>query len=210
MTKRQTLAYDSAWPRFGVDPGGMLDFNKLFNRNNPTVIEIGFGMGKSLVDVAAAYPDINFIGIEVHPPGIGACLADAIDAGIDNLKIIAMDAVEVLQYMIPANSVQQVQILFPDPWHKKRHHKRRLINESFIELVTKKIIAGGYLRIATDWTPYADVIKEIMLQQSALTASPDSIGDIIKTRISVTKFEQRGHGLGHEITDFIYQKTAKY
>ena len=205
MTPRQTQAYDEAWPQYGLTPKGMLDLKAVFQRTAPIVIEIGFGMGQSLVALAKHRQDVNFIGIEVHPPGIGACMADAKLAGLTNLKIIQEDAITVLTSHVADHSVDQIQLLFPDPWHKKRHHKRRIIQPSFLQLVHQKLITGGFLRIATDWQPYADVIQDELDQQTGFIPAEHTMTGLVEARLGKTKFEQRGQRLGHDITDFVYQ-----
>ena len=133
MTKRQQTAIDDLWPTMGVDyQEKQLDFTELFGNDNPVVLEIGFGMGKSLIEMALNAPEKNFLGIEVHGPGVGACLADAGEAGVTNLRVMNHDAVEVLEHMIPEKSLSTFQLYFPDPWHKARHNKRRIVNETFI------------------------------------------------------------------------------
>ena len=152
ITQRQRQAISQYWSEYGIDlTDDLKDISACFKRAAPTVLEIGFGMGDSLVNLAASRSDINFIGIEVHPPGVGACVASAAEMGLTNLRVIKSDAIEVLTKHAANQSLAQVQILFPDPWHKKKHHKRRLIQPSLLSLLAKKMVSKGGLRIATDW-----------------------------------------------------------
>ncbi|MEC8375349.1 MAG: tRNA (guanosine(46)-N7)-methyltransferase TrmB, partial [Pseudomonadota bacterium] len=149
LTKGQEKALADYWPTMGIDyADAPLSLSDVFGRTAPVVVEIGFGMGKSLVEMAAASPDKDFIGIEVHRPGVGACLSDAGDQGVENLRVMEHDAVEVLKNMIPDGSLSRLQLFFPDPWHKKRHHKRRIVQGEFAELVRSKLAIGGCFHMA--------------------------------------------------------------
>lgn len=172
-----------------------------------TIVEIGFGMGSSLFTMAVNNPQCNYIGIEVHKAGVGSLVADLHDHQVSNVRVVAHDAVEVLQTKIQDNSLTGVQIFFPDPWHKKRHHKRRLIQPEFIKLLVKKIKPAGFIHCATDWQEYAEHILNILSSESALynqhaeggySPRPDSR--------PLTKFEQRGERLGHGVWDLIFIK----
>ena len=157
LTNAQGRALEEHWSTMGLNHSdGLLDFAKVFGNNNPVVLEIGFGMGKSLVEMAKAAPELNFIGIEVHRPGVGACIATAQENNVTNLKVYEHDAIEILADCIPAQSLTTVQLFFPDPWHKTRHHKRRLINEAFIEDLHRIIRPGGTFRFASDIIHYVD------------------------------------------------------
>ncbi|MCL6413985.1 tRNA (guanosine(46)-N7)-methyltransferase TrmB, partial [Pantoea agglomerans] len=157
------LALDNYWPVMGVEyQTELVDFNALFGRDAPVVLEIGFGMGASLVTMAAQHPEQNFLGIEVHLPGVGACLAAAQEAGISNLRVMCHEAIEVLMNMIPDGSLSMVQLFFPDPWHKARHNKRRIVQVPFVQLVQSKLKVGGVFHMATDWEPYAQHMLEVM------------------------------------------------
>jgi tRNA (guanine-N7-)-methyltransferase len=181
----------------------------VFGRRAETVLEIGFGMGHSLVAMAAAAPDKNFIGIEVHGPGIGACLLEAESRGVDNLRLYQHDAVEVLRDSIAADSLATVQIFFPDPWHKKRHHKRRLIQPEFVELLRSRLQLGGILHLATDWQPYAEHILEVLSKASNWRNLAGEKGYVPRPlERPLTKFEQRGERLGHGVWDLKFERTA--
>ncbi|HET8711872.1 MAG TPA: tRNA (guanosine(46)-N7)-methyltransferase TrmB [Spongiibacteraceae bacterium] len=185
---------------------GLLDCEKAFGRSAPTVLEIGFGMGASLLQMAQAASDKNFIGIEVHRPGVGKLLHDMADAGVDNIRVYCDDAVEVLQHCIADDSLDAVQIFFPDPWHKKRHHKRRLIQPEFVELLHRKLKTGGVLHAATDWQDYAEHILAVM--QAAPNFRNCAINDyaLRPDYRPKTKFEQRGERLGHGVWDIMFAK----
>ena len=163
LTKGQQHALDNYWPVMGVEYQAQpIDLVDLFGREGPVVLEIGFGMGASLVTMAGNNPQQNFLGIEVHSPGVGACLGSAHEAGVDNLRVMCHDAVEVLENMIPDNSLRMVQLFFPDPWHKARHNKRRIVQVPFAELVMRKLKLGGTFHMATDWESYAEHMLEVM------------------------------------------------
>ncbi|MDP3269200.1 MAG: tRNA (guanosine(46)-N7)-methyltransferase TrmB [Legionella sp.] len=183
------------------------DFAREFGRTADTVVEIGFGMGTSLATMAQQNSHINYIGIEVHKAGVGSLVADLHDHQIANVRVVAHDAVEVFQNQLADNSLAGVQIFFPDPWHKKRHHKRRLIQKEFISLLVKKIKPGGFIHCATDWQEYAEHILEVLESEPAL-ANQQAPGDYSPKPASrpLTKFEQRGERLGHGVWDLIYNK----
>lgn len=210
LTKGQQHALDTLWPAMGTDYQAQpLDLTALFGRAAPVTLEIGFGMGASLVTMAAAHPEQNFTGIEVHLPGVGACLASAQEAGVSNLRVMCHDAVEVLEQMIPDASLALVQLFFPDPWHKARHNKRRIIQAPFVELVGRKLAAGGIFHMATDWQPYAEHMLTVMAD-AAFFRNLSSTGDYVPRPASrpLTKFEQRGQRLGHGVWDLMFAKTV--
>ncbi|WP_074013054.1 tRNA (guanosine(46)-N7)-methyltransferase TrmB [Candidatus Sodalis sp. SoCistrobi] len=210
LTKGQQHALDTLWPTMGTDYQAQpLDLVALFGRAAPVTLEIGFGMGASLVTMAAAHPEQNFIGIEVHLPGVGACLASAQEAGVSNLRVMCHDAVEVLEQMIPDASLALVQLFFPDPWHKARHNKRRIIQAPFVELVGRKLAAGGIFHMATDWQPYAEHMLTVM-SDAAFFRNLSATGDYVPRPASrpLTKFEQRGQRLGHGVWDLMFAKTV--
>ena len=164
LTKAQEKALEDHWPTKGIDYAeAPLSLSEIFGRSAPVVVEIGFGMGKSLVEMAANAPEKDFIGIEVHRPGVGACLAEASEQGVENLRVMDHDAVEVLKNMIPDGSLSRLQLFFPDPWHKKRHHKRRIVQPEFVELVRTKLAIGGCFHMATDWEQYAEHMLDVCL-----------------------------------------------
>ncbi|MGQ8365460.1 tRNA (guanosine(46)-N7)-methyltransferase TrmB [Glaciecola sp. 1036] len=208
LTKAQAKALEDHWPTMGLSVDmGMLDFTQVFEREAPTVLEIGFGMGTSLVEMAENAKDMNFIGIEVHRPGVGSCLAEAAEKGLTNLKVFEHDAIEVLAKCIPDESLQRLQLFFPDPWHKKRHHKRRIVQSEFVENVRKKLKLGGELHMATDWEPYAEHMIEVMQQSTDFENT--AIGSDFVERPDyrpLTKFEARGHRLGHGVWDIIFRR----
>lgn len=210
LTKGQGRALETYWPEMGVEyTGEALDLIDTFGRKAPVVLEIGFGMGKSLVEMAANDPDKDFFGIEVHRPGVGACLQDAGELGLQNLRVMEHDAVEVLKHMIPDGSLARLQLFFPDPWHKTRHHKRRIVQKEFAELVRTKLAIGGHFHMATDWEPYAEYMAEVMNAAPGY-ANTATDGDYIPRPDyrPITKFETRGQRLGHGVWDLIYERTA--
>ena len=208
LTTAQQNALDNHWQDYGIDfSEQVLSFNKLFNNENELIIEIGFGNGESLLHQAKNQPETNFIGIEVHGPGVGHLIHNANKEGIHNIKVIRHDAVEVLKQQIADSSIKQLQLFFPDPWHKKRHHKRRIISPDFIQLVQKKLKKGGIFHMATDWQHYAEQMLEQM-DNSAGFHNLSGAGNFSKTRGArcETKFERRGIRLGHGVWDLFYEK----
>ncbi|MBA0169120.1 MULTISPECIES: tRNA (guanosine(46)-N7)-methyltransferase TrmB [Pectobacterium] len=208
LTNGQQLALDNYWPVMGVEyQTELVDFNALFGRDAPVVLEIGFGMGASLVTMAAQHPEQNFLGIEVHLPGVGACLASAQEAGISNLRVMCHDAIEVLMKMIPDGSLSMVQLFFPDPWHKARHNKRRIVQVPFVELVQSKLKVGGVFHMATDWEPYAQHMLEVMTSVAGYRNLSDK-NDYVERPDSrpLTKFEARGQRLGHGVWDLMFER----
>jgi tRNA (guanine-N7-)-methyltransferase len=209
LTKGQEFALENYWPVMGVEyETAPVDFSALFGREAPVTLEIGFGMGTSLVAMAQANPQQNFLGIEVHSPGVGACLATAHEEGVENLRIMCHDAVEVLEKMVPDNSLNMVQLFFPDPWHKARHNKRRIVQVPFAELVKSKLKLGGMFHMATDWEPYAEHMLEVMSSIDGYKNQSES-NDYVPRPDSrpVTKFEQRGHRLGHGVWDLMFERV---
>lgn len=206
MTLGQRKGWDDYWETMGLEPSKqLLDFDQIFERSNPVVFEIGFGMGASLFEMAQQHPDMNFIGVEVHRPGVGALLALAGDAGLRNLKVFCCDANDVLDHMIKDGSLERVQIYFPDPWHKKRHHKRRLVKEEFIEKLGKKLRTEGILHLATDWEPYAEQMLELLDASEIFVNCAGSGNYSPKPDYRPkTKFERRGLKLGHGVWDLLY------
>lgn len=198
-------ALDEAWEHYGIELDSynpdtpMLNFEALFSQSKPVILEIGFGMGHSLLAMAKANPDRNYLGVEVHEPGIARVVKEAAEQQRQNIKIARVDAVWMLQHVIPLGSLEGIQIFFPDPWHKKRHEKRRLINTEFISLANSKLVANGWVHIATDWAPYAQ-------QVAGLFAENLDFRPIVSALRPQTKFERRGLGLGHAVQDLTYQK----
>lgn len=210
MTASQQRALVELWPEFGIEhTQSMLDLDKVFGRNAERVLEIGFGNGESLVEQAREHPGLDYIGIEVHEPGVGHCLLLARDAGLTNLKLIVHDAIEVLATQLPTASLSRINLYFPDPWPKKRHHKRRIVQAPFLALCADKLVAGGTLHIATDWENYAEHIDEALAAcgDFALAGRREHRGDAPLDR-PVTKFERRGLGQGHRIWDWRFERTG--
>ncbi|SON48005.1 tRNA (guanosine(46)-N7)-methyltransferase TrmB [Vibrio tapetis] len=211
LTKGQENSMNECWPTMGIDfQETLLDWNEVFGNNNPVVLEIGFGMGASLVEMAKNAPEKNFIGIEVHSPGVGACLASARDASVTNLRVMCHDAVEVFEKMIPDNSLHTLQLFFPDPWHKARHHKRRIVKAEFAEMVRGKLaLETGVFHMATDWENYAEHMIEVMnVAPGFVNIAAD--GDYIERpeERPLTKFEARGHRLGHGVWDIKFKRVS--
>jgi tRNA (guanine-N7-)-methyltransferase len=209
MTVAQQRAWRDLWPAWGVENTPTpLDFAALFGRDAPVSFEIGFGNGESLVALACAHPDRNYVGLEVHPPGVGHLLLRCEAERIDNVRVICEDAVQVLQQRVPDASLDEVLLYFPDPWPKKRHHKRRIVQPAFVELVARKLCTGGVLRMATDWQPYADHMLATAGGCPQLRNESPS-GDFVLRPESrpVTRFERRGQRLGHGVWDLAFRRV---
>jgi len=206
MTPGQQRAYEQNWQRCGLAYSPQpLDFAAAFGRAGPLVLEIGFGMGQSLVEMAAAAADTNFIGIEVHRPGVGRLLHAMEERKVDNIRVYCHDAVEILRDCIPDGSLDTVQIFFPDPWHKKRHNKRRLIKPPFVEHLVSKLKPGGTLHLATDWENYAEQMMEVLSATPTLAnTQPAKQYAPRPEHRPLTKFELRGERLGHGVWDLIF------
>jgi tRNA (guanine-N7-)-methyltransferase len=183
-----------------------LDFEATFGRRAPTVLEIGFGMGDATAQVAAAQPEHDFIGIEVHAPGVGALLKRIGELQLQNLRLIQHDAVEVLEQMIPPASLGGVHLWFPDPWHKKRHHKRRLVQPAWAAQMATRLAPGGYLHCATDWQPYAEQMLQVLGGEAQLRNTAKAFSDRPAWR-PLTKFEARGLKLGHQVWDLLFRRV---
>jgi tRNA (guanine-N7-)-methyltransferase len=207
-TAAQERALVELWPTYGVEfANELLDLDQLFGRHAERMIEIGFGAGEALLSFAIAHPEMDCLGLEVHGPGVGHLLLGLHEAQLTNTRIIRHDAVDVLEQQVPAASIAEIHVFFPDPWPKKRHHKRRLIQTPFIELLARVLKSNGVLRLATDWEHYA------LHMRDALNASPlfENLSDdhAFVTRAAsrpVTRFEQRGQRLGHGVWDLAYRK----
>lgn len=212
FTRRQQQAMEQYWLSMGIDYCTTpLDFVSVFGRKASLTLEIGFGMGASFVSMAQQQPERNFVGVEVHAPGVGACLARAHDLALSNLRVIHHDALDVLQQMIADQTLDQLLLFFPDPWHKARHNKRRIVQAEFVRLVWRKLKVGGVLHIATDWQPYAQHMLDVLTAQSGYR-NLASEGEDYVPRPSwrpVTRFEQRGQQLGHGTWDLMFQKQAE-
>ncbi|WP_374337518.1 tRNA (guanosine(46)-N7)-methyltransferase TrmB [Leeia sp.] len=206
VTEAQQRALDTLWPRFGVAyTESALDFTALFEREAPTILEIGFGMGGATADIAARHPENNYIGVEIHPPGVGNLLKLIGEQQLHNLRLIQHDAVEVLRDMIPLGSLAGVHIYFPDPWHKKRHNKRRLIQPAFVANLCRYLDKDGYLHCATDWEEYAVQMLEVLSAEPSLYNTAEGYAPRPEWR-PLTKFEQRGLRLGHGVWDLLFRK----
>lgn len=209
MTAGQQRAFDELWPRWGLSrEAGRLDPQRVFGRSAPLVCEIGFGMGESLIEMAQAAPEQDFIGIEVHRPGVGKLLSGMAAAGIDNIRVYNDDAVEVLDDCIDDNALDVVQIFFPDPWHKKRHNKRRLIQPVFVQKLRRKLKIGGFIHLATDWHDYAEQMLEVMRAADGFRNQAGAGYAPRPERRPTTKFEKRGERLGHGVWDLLFERIA--
>ena len=208
MTAAQERAWTELWPRYGVETADApLDLPAIFGRAAPLTLEIGFGNGESLVALTAAHPERDFLGLEVHRPGVGHLMLRAEELGLTNVRAACRDAVEVLQLCIAPGSLDEVLLYFPDPWPKKRHHKRRIVQPEFVALVASRLREGGAFRMATDWQPYSEHMLEVASACAQLrNASPD--GGFVPRPDSrpVTRFERRGQRLGHGVWDLAFTR----
>ena len=208
ITPSPQKALQTLWPQYGLEANGeRLDFPQIFGRSAPVTLEIGFGMGDTLVTMARQAPERDFVGVEVHLPGVGRTLAQIAEHGLTNLRIMREDALDILRQQIPDASLDRIQVFFPDPWHKKKHHKRRLIQPDNIALFAQKQAVGGWLHLATDWQPYAEHMVEVMSQRADYSKVPGFDTSRPEFRPE-TRFEQRGHRLGHPVADLIYERTG--
>lgn len=209
MTEGQIRAIETLGPRFMVNVEDLqpLDLDAIFGRSAPVVVEIGFGMGVSFVQMAKDNPDCNYLGIEVHPPGVGSCLKLIDENQLTNVRIIQHDAFDVITKFLKPESVDILQIFFPDPWPKKRHVKRRLINDEFVQLVKPLFKHGGQFRMATDWEDYANQMLDVMTRAEGYTnTSLDGTFIPRPEYRPVTKFESRGQRLGHGVWDLVFKR----
>ena len=208
LTPGQQLALDNHWATYCLDPKNDYDFAQVFGRDAPLFVEIGFGNGDSLAKMAAANPDKDYIGIEVHTPGVGHLLILLHEQGINNVRIYSHDAIEILEQKITDNSLSGVHLFFPDPWHKKKHHKRRIVRASFVDLLVKKLKPAGYFHAATDWENYAEAMLAVLSEGNVLkNTSPTQDYCPCPEYRPLTKFEQRGIRLGHGVWDLIFSKA---
>ena len=209
ITSAQQRALDELWPRYGIEPDNTpLNFAALFQRQAPLIVEIGFGNGEALAAMAAAHPENNYLGIEVHRPGIGSLLLRIESEALTNVRLLEGDAKEILAQRIPPGSIQGVHLFFPDPWPKKRHHKRRLVQTDFIELIRRVLTPGGYFHLATDWQDYAEHMLALLSQTPGFENSAGSGCYTPRPEYRpLTKFERRGQKLGHGVWDLIFRRV---
>ena len=209
LTTSQQKAIEMLWSEYGLDhEKGLFKPEKIFCREAELVLEIGFGMGDSLVEMAKQHPYRDYVGVDVHPPGIGTILRAINTQGLNNIRILKGDAVKILVDFIPDNVLDRIQIFFPDPWHKKRHHKRRMIQAAFVEVMAIKLRNGGIIHLATDWENYAEQMMEIM-SESPSFKNLSGNHEFAKQHERVeTKFERRGRRLGHGVWDMLFEKNS--
>jgi tRNA (guanine-N7-)-methyltransferase len=208
LSNAQQRALDTLRPRFGIPYSPeTLNLAQAFGRDAPKILEIGFGMGESTAAIAQAHPENDYLALEVHSPGVGSLLKQIEEKGLTNIRIIQHDAVEVLRDMIADGSLDGVHIFFPDPWHKKRHNKRRLIQSPFVAQLAKKLRAGGYLHVATDWQDYAEQVLAVLAAEPLLCNTASDYAPRPDYR-PLTKFEQRGLRLGHGVWDILFKRMS--
>lgn len=207
LTKGQEKALTESWSKFGIDYAPVqMDLSQVFGRkDSPKILEIGFGMGETTAKIAQSMPNSDFLGVEVHTPGVGALLKLVEEMSLSNVRIIQHDVVDVLNHMIPDCALDGIHIFFPDPWHKKRHHKRRLIQAEFVKLLCTKLKSGGYLHVATDWQDYAEWVFDILKVEPQLENTAVDYAPKPDYR-PLTKFENRGIKLGHGVWDLIFTR----
>jgi tRNA (guanine-N7-)-methyltransferase len=209
VSRAQRRAHDTLLPRHGVPfERAPLDLDALFGRHAARILEIGFGMGETTAGIAGAHPDNDYLAIEVHTPGVGSLLRTIEERGLTNIRIVQHDAVEVLEHMIEPGTLDGVHVFFPDPWPKKRHHKRRLLKTPFVKLLASRLKARGYIHVATDWEDYAREILDVMSAEGALENSAATFAPRPEDR-PLTKFEDRGVKLGHRVWDIIFRKREE-
>ncbi|MBU1329114.1 MAG: tRNA (guanosine(46)-N7)-methyltransferase TrmB [Gammaproteobacteria bacterium] len=208
MTEGQQRGLDLGLPLFGLElADGLRDFDQVFGRSAPRTFEIGFGMGHSLLEMAAAAPEQDFIGVEVHRPGVGALLNGLMTQKLSNVRVYTCDALEVLRDCVADASLDRLLLFFPDPWHKARHHKRRIVQPAFAELVRQKLKVGGVLHMATDWEPYAEYMLEVMNVAPGYRNQAADGGCVPRpAERPTTKFERRGERLGHGVWDLKFER----
>ncbi len=212
LTKAQQRALDELWPRFGIEADCVIDdLHSLFPSVQPLVLEIGTGNGDALASYAQAAPEKNYIGVEVHTPGVGHLLLKIEEFALQSVRVAKHDAVQLLRTQIPDQSLDEVRIWFPDPWHKARHHKRRLIQPAFVELLASKLKPQGILHLATDWQAYAEHMLEVLQASASFsnTVTAATYAERPQWR-PLTRFEKRGQRLGHGVWDLIFQRSAPH
>jgi tRNA (guanine-N7-)-methyltransferase len=208
FSRGQQRAYAELLPRFGVNyRREPLEFAQLFGNVSPVVLEIGFGMGETTARIAAENPATNYLGIEVHAPGVGSLLRQVEELALANVRVVTHDAVEVLRDMVPPGSLAAIHVFFPDPWPKKRHHKRRLIQPEFAALAASRLAPGGHLHVATDWQEYAEHVLAVLSAVPLLRNTAEGFAPRPATRPE-TKFERRGLKLGHGVWDLLFTRIS--
>lgn len=210
LTPAQQRALDILFPQFGIESGsGLLDFSALYGRTAPRILEIGFGNGDSLAAIAQAHPENDYLGIEVHTPGVGHLLLKIEELALNNVRVMCDDAVEVLTQRIPPDSLDAIYLFFADPWPKKRHHKRRIVQTEFVQLLRRRLKVGGIFHMATDWENYAQHMLEVMRAAEGFRNTAAS-GEYVPRPDyrPLTKFEQRGQRLGHGVWDLIFERIS--
>ena len=209
FTPAQRSAFKSLWPDFGIDESSRKwDFPAIFGRSSDVFLELGFGDGTALKALAMRHPENDYIGIEVHRPGVGRLMRELNEEGIKNIRVASVDGTGVLKDNIPLNSLAGISIFFPDPWHKKKHNKRRLIQQAFISMAASRLKPGGILHLATDWQDYAEQMLDVLLAEPLLenTSSDNSYTERPDSR-PITKYEQRGLRLGHGVWDLVFRRV---
>jgi tRNA (guanine-N7-)-methyltransferase len=206
MSPAQARALETLWPTFGVAfASSPLDFDRVFGRRAPRVLDVGFGMGETTATMAEARPDVDFLAIDVHAPGVGSLLKRIDESGLANVRVMKHDAVEVVSAMIPPASLAGVHVFFPDPWPKKRHHKRRLLAPSFVHELARRLTPAGCLHVATDWEEYAQEVLATLAGEVLLENTADGFAPRPTSR-PLTKFEARGLKLGHGVRDLVFRR----
>jgi tRNA (guanine-N7-)-methyltransferase len=210
ITPAQTRALTQLWPQYGIPPDdSALDWTAVFGRHAPGILEIGFGNGETLAASAGAHPENNYLGIEVHRPGVGMLLRRLEVEALANVRVMLGDAEDILKLRIPEASLSAVQLFFPDPWPKQRHHKRRLVQADFATLVASRLKPGGYWHLATDWPDYAEHMTGVLSRTAGLedAGGTELYRELVAARRS-TRFEKRGRQLGHEVRDLVYRRRT--
>ena len=208
LTSGQARALEELWPRYGIEHGeAPLDFDALYGRSAPRCLEIGFGNGELLLWLAQSHPEVDYLGIEVHRPGVGRLLLGLERLHVGNVRVLCRDAVDVLANRIPRASLDEILLLFPDPWPKKRHHKRRIVQPEFVALVASRLKSGGHFRLATDWEPYAAWMLEVIGASPEFRNAASGGGCVDRPERGATRFERRGQRLGHSVFDFEFRRA---
>ena len=204
----QQLAINNYWNKYCLDPTSNYDFDRVFPNNGPLIVEIGFGNGECLAVMAENNPNLNYLGIEVHRPGVGHLMLLLEQKGLTNVRLFYHDAIEIMEQKIPDNYLFGVHLFFPDPWQKRKHHKRRIVRPSFVKLLNQKLRTGGYFHTASDWEHYAkDMLSILNADRSLINTSPTNDFCATPDNRPTTKFEKRGLRLGHKVWDIIFKKV---